>query len=191
MQVFRCPLSALALWNFTKYYVAGIPFPAITLGKPAYYKELLFAADTATAQLSRAAHYQVLREAQSAAQFKMSGIVTHLTRHMAAVSARVLWSVSAAELGQAGSWQKSTQQATYSQVSSGDSVANRAGYRVRESAANFRQLLSPEQFVEFQPIVAALYPNLEEKLATQQKVCLFYFLQVPSLVRHKTILCRA
>lgn len=170
LQVFRCPLGFLAAWNLTKHYIASIPFPSIELGKPSYYKEVIFAASSATAQLSDSSHYQVLKSAQSAAQLRNSGIVTHLTRHMAATSARVVWSQSAAELTQAGSWQKSVQQSVYSQVCSGDSVANRAGFKDRLSAANLRQLLSPEDFQEFMPLVQALYPGIEEKLAILREV---------------------
>ena len=168
--MFRCPLGALAIWNVTKHYVAGIELPRVAVGRPAWYRDLLFAAETATSQLSGSAHYQVLRHAHKAANIRALGIVTHLPRHTSAVNGRVLWSQPTAELCSAGSWQKSVQQSVYSQVSSADNVANRAGYFKRENAAQLRQLLSPEDFDEFRPMVHALYPGLEQKLAALREV---------------------
>ena len=139
MQVFNCPLSAMAMHNVAKTHLAGIPMPDIVAGKKGYYSDLIFAVGKKDGKLQASQQYDHVRRAQRQAGIRKTGVISHLNRHVAAVQARVLYSESIAEVAVAGNWRVDILSGVYAQVGSADSIAHRAGYTNRAAVGNFRQ----------------------------------------------------
>ena len=171
VQVFNCPLSAMALQNVAKPYMAGIPLPDIVGGnKEGWYSDLIFAVGTKDGKLQATQQYDQIKRAQSQAGIRKTGVISHLNRHVAAVQARVLYSESIAEVAVAGNWRVDILSGVYAQVGSADSIAHRAGYSSRAAVGNFRQLLTPLDWDETAAIVEALFPGLGAQLQAMQEV---------------------
>ena len=164
MQVYKCPLGTMAMWNVTKHHLAQLPMPDILGGKAGWYKNLIFSVGNLDTAYQPAHQYEQVRAAQTRAGIRKNGVVCHLPRHASAFQARAMYSEAAGEVAIAGGWQKSQMQGVYCQVPSGDSLARRAGYSAgRAGAANFRQIISPLSFVETAPMIEE-FPGLCEQL---------------------------
>ena len=165
VQVFRCPLSSMAMQNFTKTHLAKIPLPNVLGGKKEYYDDFIFAVGRADVPVHATHQYDQTKRAHAAAGLRKTGQVCHLPRHVSANTARIMYSEASGEVAIAGGWQKNAQNAVYCQLSSGDSVAHRAGYTEgRADVANFRQIISPMDFAELVPVVEALAPGVPAML---------------------------
>lgn len=132
--------------------MAGIPPPHILEGKPAWYHDLIFCGSAADKPYDASTHYKQTGAAHKTAGIQQHSIVTHLPTHVSATAARAVYNESVLEVSVAGGWHRDTQNGTYCQVTTADNAARRAGYVNRAAVANFRQLLSPGDFQEFQPM---------------------------------------
>lgn len=151
--------------NVTKTHLAQIPLPNVLGGKKEYYDDHIFAVGRADVPVQANHQYDQTKQVHAAAGLRKSGQVCHLPRHVSANDARVIYSEATGEVAIAGGWQKNAQNSIYCQLSSGDSVAHRAGFSGgRADVAIFRQIISPMDFAELVPVVDALAPNVPAML---------------------------
>ena len=128
----------------TKHHVKGIPLPHLLEGKDKYHPSFVFNTFRAPGQhMAQEAHYAALKKAMQNAEITDNGQVTHKPCHEQAVQHRTIFSAPAAEIAAHAGWNYTVVMQYYSQLPSGELLAQLAGCGNRQYYMCVHALLDP------------------------------------------------
>ena len=171
LQPLQCGVAWLVVWVVVNIIIDGNPYPDILNGKRAWYWDVLFSNGDPTRMLQETGREIIRRAMQDAGvPAWMWHSLAHYMRHEFAVEARVCHSMPVAEVKQGGGWGHEIWAQVYSQVASGDSLANRSGFTSRLTYMVLHMLLDPSEVSEFRAMTCSLFSDAEDMLSQVQQV---------------------